>query len=108
MLQGVFSVLPTPFQPDQSIDVESLKRVIDLYLRAEVSGLTASGVTSEVARLSDKERVDVFRIVMEHVDGRVPVVIGTSTQGVRTCIELTKLISIIFFLLQVIEFPLFY
>ena len=90
MLQGVFSVLPTPFLPDQSIDVESLKRVIDLYLRAGVGGLTASGVTSEVARLSDKERLEVFRIVMEHVDGRVPVVIGTSTQGVRTCIEMTK------------------
>lgn len=90
MLEGVFSVLPTPFQPDESLDIPSLKKVIDLYLRAGVNGLTASGVTSETARLSAEERVRVFEIVMQHVNGRVPVVIGTSTEGVQTCIDLSR------------------
>lgn len=90
MLEGVFSVLPTPFLPDQSIDTRSLKKVIDLYLRAGVNGLTASGVTSETARLSASERQLVFETVMEHVNGRVPVVIGTSTEGLQTCVELTR------------------
>ena len=52
MLKGVYSVLPTPFTPGGEIDVPSLKRVVDLYIRAGVNGLTASGVTSETARLS--------------------------------------------------------
>lgn len=90
MLKGVYSVLPTPFTPNGEIDVPSLKRVIDLYIRAGVDGLTASGVTSETARLSDAERLFMLETVMAHVNKRVPVVIGASTEGLRTCIELSK------------------
>ncbi len=90
MLKGVYSVLPTPFTPSGEIDVPSLKRVIDLYIRAGVDGLTASGVTSETARLSDAERLSVLETVMAHVNKRVPVVIGTSTEGLHSCIELSK------------------
>jgi 4-hydroxy-tetrahydrodipicolinate synthase len=93
LLKGVFSVLPTPFIPllrDGEIDIPSLKRVIDLYIRAGVDGLTASGVTSETARLSDAERMLVLETVMAHVHNRVPVVIGASTEGVQTCVELSK------------------
>jgi 4-hydroxy-tetrahydrodipicolinate synthase len=90
MLKGVYSVLPTPFTPSGEIDTPSLKRVIDLYIRAGVNGLTASGVTSETARLSDAERLSMLETVMAHVNKRVPVVIGASTEGLRTCIELSK------------------
>ncbi|MGH7450751.1 MAG: dihydrodipicolinate synthase family protein [bacterium] len=90
MLKGVYSVLPTPFTPNGEIDAPSLKRVIDLYIRAGVNGLTASGVTSETARLSDAERLSMLETVMAHVNKRVPVVIGASTEGLRTCIELSK------------------
>jgi 4-hydroxy-tetrahydrodipicolinate synthase len=40
-LEGVFSVLPTPFQPNGDLDLDSLKRVIDLFIGAGVNGLTA-------------------------------------------------------------------
>ncbi|MCI0698543.1 dihydrodipicolinate synthase family protein [candidate division KSB1 bacterium] len=90
MMKGVYSVLPTPFTPGGEIDVPSFKRVIDLYIRAGVDGLTASGVTSETARLSDAERLSMLEAVMAHVNKRVPVVIGASTEGLRTCIELSK------------------
>ncbi|MDZ7288664.1 MAG: dihydrodipicolinate synthase family protein [candidate division KSB1 bacterium] len=90
MLTGVYSVLPTPFTPAGEIDAASLRRVIDLYLRAGVDGLTAAGVTSEIARLSDNERWFMLETVMAHVNHRVPVVIGTTTEGLHTCIELSK------------------
>jgi 4-hydroxy-tetrahydrodipicolinate synthase len=55
-LEGVYSVLPTPFTAAGDLDLESLKRVIDLFIGAGVNGLTALGVTSEVARMNDGER----------------------------------------------------
>jgi 4-hydroxy-tetrahydrodipicolinate synthase len=91
MLKGVFSVLPTPFLSDQSVDIPGLKKVIDLYLRSGVNGLTAAGVTSEAVRLSEKERLLVLETIMKHVGGKVPVVVGTSAEGLHTCIELTKI-----------------
>jgi 4-hydroxy-tetrahydrodipicolinate synthase len=87
---GVYSVLPTPFTPSGDIDPESLARVIDLFLSDGVNGFTTLGVTSEVARLTDAERDRVLDTVLGQVNGRVPVVAGTTAEGVRTCIELTR------------------
>src|SRR5205807_858273 len=66
------------------------KRVIDLFVSAGVNGLTALGVTSEVARMNDRERVEVLETVVKHVAGRVRVVAGATADGVRTCIDYTK------------------
>jgi 4-hydroxy-tetrahydrodipicolinate synthase len=85
-LEGVYSVLPTPFTPAGDLDDESLRRVIDLFIEAGVSGVTALGVTGEVARLTDDERRHVLEIVVRHVDGRIGVVAGTTAEGTRTCI----------------------
>ena len=84
---GVFSVLPTPFSSSGNVDTGGLKRIIDLFLEAGVSGFTALGVTSETARLSEQERDTIVNVVLNHVSGRVPVVVGTTAEGTNTCIE---------------------
>jgi len=87
---SVFSVLPTPFSASGDFDPDSLTRVIDLFLADGVTGFTALGVTSEVARLTEAERERVLDTVVTHVSGRVPVVAGTTAEGLRTCIEYTR------------------
>ena len=87
---GVFSVLPTPFDPTGELDLGSLGRVIDLLLSDGVNGFTALGVTSEVARLTEPERDRVLDAVLASVNGRVPVVAGTTADGLRTCVEYTR------------------
>ena len=87
---GVFSVLPTPFDSSGTIDPVSLKRVVDVFIADGVNGFTALGVTSEVARLTESERDAVLDTVLAHVNGRVPVVAGTTADGLRTCIEYTQ------------------
>ena len=87
---GVFSVLPTPFDSSGTIDPASLKRVVDMFIADGVNGFTALGVTSEVARLTESERDAVLDTVLAHVNGRVPVVAGTTADGLRTCIEYTQ------------------
>jgi len=90
VFDGVFSVLPTPFGPSGDVDSASLKRVVDLFIADGVNGFTALGVTSEVARLTDAERDAVLDTVVTHVGGRVPIVAGTTAEGLRTCIEFTR------------------
>ena len=86
-LEGVYSVLPTPFRTDGDVDEDSLRRVIDLFIAAGVSGVTALGVTGEVARLDDDERRRVLDIVVDQVHGRIGVVAGTTAEGTRVCIQ---------------------
>jgi 4-hydroxy-tetrahydrodipicolinate synthase len=88
--EGVYSVLPTPFRGGGEIDVESLKRVVDLIVSAGVNGVTALGVTGEAARLSERERAVVVDAVVKQAAGRVRVIVGTSADGVRTCIDFSR------------------
>jgi 4-hydroxy-tetrahydrodipicolinate synthase len=89
-LEGVYSVLPTPFTAAADVDDDSLKRVIDLFIDAGVNGVTALGVTGEVARLDDRERQRVLDVVTSHVSGRIGVVAGTTADGTRTCISYSR------------------
>jgi 4-hydroxy-tetrahydrodipicolinate synthase len=88
--EGVYSVLPTPFSADGAVDEASLRQVVRLFLDAGVNGLTALGVTGEVARLDDAERAHVLDVVLDEVGGRVPVVAGTTADGTRTCISYSR------------------
>lgn len=85
-LEGVYSVLPTAFHPNGDLDELSLRKVIDLFVKAGVNGVTALGVTGEVARLDDDERRRVLEVVVDQVKGRIGVVAGTTAEGTRTCI----------------------
>ncbi|HXN49768.1 MAG TPA: dihydrodipicolinate synthase family protein [Bryobacteraceae bacterium] len=84
--QGVFSVLPTPFLADGSVDTESLRRVVDLFIAAGVNGLTALGVTSEVSRLDERERALVLATVIDQAARRVPVIAGATAEGLGLAI----------------------
>ncbi len=89
-MEGVYSVLPTPFFDDGSLDLESMRRVVDLFIRCGVNGLTALGVTGEVAKLTESERQTVLETVIEHAAGRVAIVAGTTAEGLHTGIEYTR------------------
>lgn len=86
-LSGVYTVLPTPFDEEGKFDRESLGRAIDLFIDDGVSGFVALGVTSEVARLSDRERTKVLDASVELTDGRVPVIVGATGTGLDTCLD---------------------
>ncbi len=89
-LEGVYSVLPTAFTAAGDLDDASLRRVVDLFIGAGVNGVTALGVTGEVARLDDSERRRVLEVVTSQVAGRIGVVAGTTAEGTRTCISYSR------------------
>ncbi|WP_211595355.1 dihydrodipicolinate synthase family protein [Paracoccus litorisediminis] len=76
---GVWPVMLTPFTEDLEIDWSSLENLIDWYISAGVHGLFANCQSSEMFFLSDIESLKLTRFVMDHVDGRVPVVASGHT-----------------------------
>jgi 4-hydroxy-tetrahydrodipicolinate synthase len=79
-LTGVFPVLPTPFHEDGSVDTASLRNLIRYLIAAGVDGMTFPGVASEFAQLSLEERLQLTALVMDEVGGKVPVIIGATSQ----------------------------
>jgi 4-hydroxy-tetrahydrodipicolinate synthase len=88
--EGVYSILPTAFTDAGEIDAPSQRSVVDLFIDKGANGLTALGVTGEVARLEEHERAMVLELVVKQAAGRVPIVAGTSADGTRTCIAYSK------------------
>src|SRR5215471_4195252 len=88
--EGVYSIIPTAFTDSGDLDPASQRHVVDLFIKSGINGLTALGVTGEVARLEEHERTTVLQNVIDHVAGRVPVVAGTSADGTRTCISYSR------------------
>ena len=89
-ITGIFNILATPFDVQQQLDVASLRNLIEFQLDKGAFGLTILGVLGEAAKLSVDERNLVMETVMETVNGRVPVVVGTSHQELATCINLSR------------------
>jgi 4-hydroxy-tetrahydrodipicolinate synthase len=85
--RGVFSVLPTTFIDGGELDLSSLRKTVELFVSAGIDGVTALGVTGEVSRVSDKERVLILETVASQVNGRVAIVAGTTTDALYTCVE---------------------
>jgi 4-hydroxy-tetrahydrodipicolinate synthase len=84
---GVIIVLVTPLKNDRSQDTASLRKLVSYYLQAGVNGFTALGEVSESPRLSETERSENLKEVMEQVNGRVPVVVGTSRESTQLAVE---------------------
>lgn len=88
--EGVYSIIPTAFTDAGDFDPSSQRRVVDLFIEKGANGLTALGVTGEVARLEEHERGTILDLVVQQAKGRVPIIAGTSAEGTRTCIAYTR------------------
>ena len=76
--QGVWPVAPTPFNENGSLDPEGMKRVLVCMIDQGVDGICILANYSEQFLLSDEERRILTRLCLEHVSGRVPVIVTIS------------------------------
>lgn len=83
--KGVYPVVPTTFHEDGTLDLESQKRCVDFMIDAGSNGLCILANFSEQFSLSDEEREVITRTLLEHVGGRVPVIVTTTHYGTAVC-----------------------
>lgn len=88
--QGLFPVVPTPFTEDGLLDLESQKRCVDFMIDAGSNGLCILANFSEQFLLADDERELLTRTILEHVAGRVPVIVTTTHFSTRVCAERSR------------------
>lgn len=77
-LRGIFPVIPTLFHDDDSLDLESQRKVIQFAIQSGAHGVVFPGVASEYNFLSQEERGQLIGLVAEEVGGKIPIVGGAS------------------------------
>jgi 2-keto-3-deoxy-L-arabinonate dehydratase len=88
--RGVFPVAPTVFNDDGSLDLDGQRRCLDFMIDAGSQGICILANFSEQFVLSDEERTVLMHAALEHVAGRVPVIVTTSHFSSRICAERSR------------------
>jgi len=88
--RGVFPVVPTTFTETGELDLASQKRCVDFMIDAGSEGLCILANFSEQFALADDERETLTRTILEHVAGRVPVIVTTTHFASRVCVERSR------------------
>jgi 4-hydroxy-tetrahydrodipicolinate synthase len=94
MFRGVTTAMVTPFLSDGSIDFEGLRKNTEHQIKNGVSGLLPLGTTGETPTLTEDEKKQVVRIVIEVANGserKIPIMVGIGTNSTKKTIENAEL-----------------
>lgn len=89
MFIGSAVALVTPFK-DGEINFETLKKLINFHIENKTDAIVVCGTTGESSTLTDEEKKELFKIAVNEVKGRVPLIAGTGKNITKDSIELTK------------------
>jgi 2-keto-3-deoxy-L-arabinonate dehydratase len=84
---GVFPIAPTPFADNGDLDTDGMRRVLDCMVDQGVDGICILANYSEQFLLSDEERNTLLDLSLQHVAGRVPVIVTCSHFSTRLAVE---------------------
>src|SRR5437667_7347651 len=90
MFRGCGTALVTPFLPDQSVDEDTMRRLVRRQVEAGINFLVPCGTTGESPTLTHKEHLRVVEITLEEAKGKVPVVGGAGGYNTHEVVELAK------------------
>jgi 4-hydroxy-tetrahydrodipicolinate synthase len=89
--KGILPALVTPFTDDgRSVDEERLRVLVNHCLELGVHGVVPCGTTGEFVNMTVEEKKRVIKIVIDEVNGKIPVVAGTGASGTREAVEMTR------------------
>ena len=72
-LKGMGVALITPFKEDESVDYDALMRLVDYQLQNNTDFLCVLGTTAETPTLTEEEKKKIKKMVIERVNGRIPI-----------------------------------
>jgi 4-hydroxy-tetrahydrodipicolinate synthase len=90
MLKGSLVAIVTPMHADGSLDIGSLRTLIDFHIDQGTDGIVIVGTTGESPTVDFDEHCQLIRTTVEQVCGRIPVIAGTGSNCTREAIELTQ------------------
>ena len=90
MLGEVLTAVVTPFKSDGTIDFERFRELAQYLVESGSDGLVVAGTTGESPTLTDDERLELFRVAVDTLNGRASVVAGTGTYSTAHSVHLTR------------------
>ncbi len=90
MITGSIVALVTPMFEDGSLDIDSLRRLIDFHVQEGSDALVIVGTSGESATVNVDEHAELIKASVEQAAGRIPIIAGTGGNSTAEAIELTR------------------
>jgi 4-hydroxy-tetrahydrodipicolinate synthase len=90
MLKGSLVAIVTPMHADGTLDLASLRSLIDFHADQGTDGIVIVGTTGESPTVDFDEHCLLIRTTVEQAAGRLPIIAGTGANCTREAIELTQ------------------
>lgn len=81
----------TPFNADGSVNYEKAADLAEWLINNGSDGLVVAGSTGEAATMSAEEKLELFRVVVNRINKRVPVIAGTGSNNTADSVKMTKM-----------------
>ena len=89
MFKGSYVAMVTPFR-DGKLDEEGIRSLVEFHVENGTHGIVACGTTGESATLSHEEHDRVVELVIEQVNGRIPVIAGSGSNSTAEAVQRTQ------------------
>ncbi|WP_280123482.1 4-hydroxy-tetrahydrodipicolinate synthase [Coxiella endosymbiont of Ornithodoros amblus] len=90
MFNGSLVALVTPMQENGEIDYSNLKELVEWHLENDTDGLVILGTTGESPTVTAEERHKIIRQVVDQVNKKIPIIVGTGADSTVYTIEMTQ------------------
>lgn len=87
----LLTAMVTPFNADGSVNYEKAADLAEWLINNGSDGLVIAGSTGEAATMSAEEKLELFRVVVNRINKRVPVIAGTGSNNTADSVKMTKM-----------------
>lgn len=89
LFKGSGVALITPFN-EHGVNFEKLKELVDIHLNSSTDAIIVCGTTGEASTMSESERKETIKFVVDMVNKKIPVIAGTGSNSTKSAIEMSK------------------
>ncbi len=90
MITGSLVAIVTPMHEDGSLDLNSLRNLVDFHIKEGTDAIVVVGTTGESPTVNVEEHCELIKLTVDHAAGRIPVIAGTGANSTAEAIELTR------------------
>lgn len=90
----LLTAMVTPFNADGSVNYEKAAYLAEWLINNGSDGLVVAGSTGEAATMSTEEKLELFRVVVNRINKRVPVIAGTGSNNTADSVKMTKMAEV--------------
>lgn len=87
----LLTAMVTSFNADGSVNYEKAADLAEWLINNGSDGLVVAGSTGEAATMNAEEKLELFRVVVNRINKRVPVIAGTGSNNTADSVKMTKM-----------------